>query len=92
MSLNYKAVGWNRQKKIYDKVLVAGVAIFIAMFVGASALLHPDATAETLLIRGFGTAAMALLFVPGLNLVLLPLASVGGTLAYCDLKRAGRAD
>lgn len=39
---------------------------------------------------GFGTSSMALLVVPGLNLVLLPLAAVGGTLLYCDLVRAGR--
>ncbi|MFH0899823.1 MAG: EI24 domain-containing protein [Pseudomonadota bacterium] len=38
---------------------------------------------------GFGLAVMALLAVPGLNLLLLPLATVGGTLAYCDLRRAG---
>lgn len=41
---------------------------------------------------GFGCTCMALLVVPGLNLVLLPLASVGGTLLYCDLKAAGRLD
>jgi CysZ protein len=34
---------------------------------------------------GFGAAAMLLLIVPGLNLVLLPIATVGGTLLYCDL-------
>ncbi|MBI5509143.1 MAG: EI24 domain-containing protein [Deltaproteobacteria bacterium] len=39
---------------------------------------------------GFGTATMALLFVPGLNLMLLPIASVAGTLMYCDLRRSGR--
>jgi CysZ protein len=39
---------------------------------------------------GFGVACMGLLFVPGLNLVLLPLAAVGGTLLYCDLKAGGR--
>jgi CysZ protein len=41
---------------------------------------------------GFGLAAMGLLLVPGLNLLLLPLAACGGTLAYCDLERAGRVD
>ena len=39
---------------------------------------------------GLGTSAMALLFVPVVNLVLLPLAAVGGTLLYCDLRTAGR--
>jgi CysZ protein len=39
---------------------------------------------------GFGAATMALLFVPGLNLVFLPVAAAGGTLLYCDLVRWGR--
>lgn len=39
---------------------------------------------------GLGTTTMMLLFVPGLNLVLLPVAAVGGTLLYCDLKDLGR--
>jgi CysZ protein len=40
---------------------------------------------------GCGSTIMALFVVPGLNVLLLPLASVGGTLLYCDLKAAGRA-
>jgi len=39
---------------------------------------------------GFGSAALMLLMVPGVNLLLLPLVTVGGTLAYCDLQNAGR--
>lgn len=38
---------------------------------------------------GFGASSMLLLLVPGLNLILLPLAAVGGTLAFCDLRRSG---
>ncbi len=41
---------------------------------------------------GFGSACMLLLLVPVLNLVLLPLAAVGGTLLYCDLAAAGRLE
>ena len=33
---------------------------------------------------------MVLMLVPLLNLVLLPLAAVGGTLLYCDLRAANR--
>lgn len=44
---------------------------------------------EKWLSLGFGTSTMLLLVVPGLNLVLLPLAAVGGTLAYCDLVQDG---
>lgn len=63
MSLSYQAVSWNRQKKIYDLVLLAGVAIYLALFVTMGVIIHPNATAETLLIRGFGTAALLLLHI-----------------------------
>lgn len=41
---------------------------------------------------GFGATTMGLLIIPGLNLILLPLAAVGGTLLYCDLRAAGRIE
>lgn len=63
MSVGYQAVGWSRQKRIYDTVLAATVGAYLAVFLGASGLLHPEATAETLLIRAFGTAAFVLLHV-----------------------------
>lgn len=63
MSLSYQAVSWNRQKKIYDVVLITGVVIYLALFVTVGFVTHPNATAETLLIRGFGTAALLLLHV-----------------------------
>ena len=63
MSVGYQAVGWNRTKKIYDGVLAAGLALYLAVFAGIGALVHPNATAETLLIRGLGTAALLLLHV-----------------------------
>lgn len=63
MSVAYQAVGWNRQKKIYDLWLGAGVLAYLAVFLGAGALIHPNATAETLLIRGLGTLAFLLLHV-----------------------------
>jgi sulfoxide reductase heme-binding subunit YedZ len=63
MSVQYQAVGWNRQKKIYDSVLAGSVLVYLALFVGIGSLVHPNATVETLLIRGFGTAALLLLHV-----------------------------
>ena len=63
MSVRYKAVGWNRQKKLYDRVLASGVVVYLLLFIGISAVLHPTATAETLLIRSTGTAAIILLHV-----------------------------
>ncbi len=63
MSVAYQAVGWNRQKRFYDGVLMLGVVLYLGVFVGLGAILHPEATAETLLIRGLGTAALVLLHV-----------------------------
>ncbi|MCI0389899.1 MAG: ferric reductase-like transmembrane domain-containing protein [Acidobacteria bacterium] len=63
MSHAYRAISWNRQKRIYDTVMVAGIVIYLALFVGLGAVIHPNATIETLLIRGFGTCALLLLHV-----------------------------
>ncbi len=63
MSVGYQAVGWSRQKRIYDTTLAVSVGLYLVLFCGMSALLHPEATAESLLIRGFGTAAFVLLHV-----------------------------
>jgi len=63
MSLQYQAVLWNRQKRIYDSVIGAGTLAYLALFVGAGILLYPTVTIETLLIRGFGTLALLLLHV-----------------------------
>ena len=61
MSVQYQAIGWNRQKRIYDLVLVSGVVSYLATFAGMGALIYPTATAETLLIRAFGSLALVLL-------------------------------
>ena len=63
MSLGYGAVGWNRQKRIYDLTLAAGVLLYLVLFVGVSSVARPNATIETLLIRGMGTGAFFLLHV-----------------------------
>jgi len=63
MSHQYQAIGWNRQKRVYDVVVLTGVALYIALFIGFGALLFPYATAETLIIRAAGSAAFLLLHV-----------------------------
>jgi len=63
MSVQYVAIGWNRQKKLYDVVLLSGIVLYLAAFVGLGVLRNPNATAETLLIRGLGTAAFLLLHI-----------------------------
>lgn len=63
MSGQYGAIGWNRQKKIYDIVLVSLLALYLGCFVAVGIWRNPNATAETLLIRAFGTGAFLLLHV-----------------------------
>lgn len=63
MSVTYRAVLWNPWKRRYDAAIAAGVVLFLLAFVGTGALTHPDATPETLLIRGLGVAALVLLHV-----------------------------
>jgi nitrite reductase/ring-hydroxylating ferredoxin subunit/DMSO/TMAO reductase YedYZ heme-binding membrane subunit len=63
MSVSYQAVGWNRTKKIYDSILASALLLYFALFVGVGSVVHPTASAETLLIRGLGTAALLLLHI-----------------------------
>ena len=63
MSISYQAVGWNRTKKIYDGILASGLVVYLGVFVGIGSLVHQNATAETLLLRGLGTAALLLLHI-----------------------------
>jgi sulfoxide reductase heme-binding subunit YedZ len=59
----YQAVGWNRNKKLYDATIAATVLTYLGVFVGGGLALFPDATIETLLIRGLGSAAFLTLHV-----------------------------
>ena len=63
MSVQYGAISWNRQKKLYDLTVVALLILYLAVFVSIGAWRNPSATAETLLIRGLGTTAFLLLNV-----------------------------
>ena len=63
MSIQYQAVQWNRQKRIYDSVLVGGVAAYLLVFGLATEWLFPYVTEEILLLRAFGTCAFLLLHV-----------------------------
>ena len=63
MSATYRAVSWNRAKKLYDAAIATGVLLYLALFVGVGFLFHPPATIETMLIRALGTLAFVLLHV-----------------------------
>lgn len=63
MGIQYQAVQWNRQKRLYDVVLGTGVALFLSLFAGVTFWLHPTITPEILLARATATAAFLLLHV-----------------------------
>jgi len=63
MSLAYRTVGWNPDKRRYDTIAGASIAVYLALFIGIQAALRPELTIETLLIRAFGSAALLLLHV-----------------------------
>ena len=63
MSVEYKGVQWNRQKRIYDFVLVGGVALYLLIFGAVTEFYFPFVTEEILIMRAFGTAAFFLLHI-----------------------------
>lgn len=63
MSHLYQAVGWNRQKKIYDFTLLGVVLLAASVFGAITALRHPGTTAEMFLIRFSSITAFLLLHV-----------------------------
>lgn len=63
MSVGYQAILWNKQKKIYDAVLLAFIIIYLAGFFIINTILFPTSTFETQLIRGFGSLTIILLHI-----------------------------
>ncbi len=66
MSAKYTVVGWNRNKLIYDAVLLAMVFIYIFTFLYAAPLMTPEALlvdGPTLRMRAFGTCAFLMLTI-----------------------------
>ena len=63
MGVEYVSVQWNRQKRIYDLVLLSTVGLFLAGFAAVSKIFYPFVTDEIVLIRAFGSASFILLHV-----------------------------
>ncbi len=63
MSAGYTAVGWNRQKKLYDWFIFCFCVLYLITFVFITAFVNPDYTFETVLIRSTSTLAFLLLHI-----------------------------
>src|SRR5262247_345256 len=63
MGVAYRAVQWNRQKRVYDLVLLGAVAGYLLSFGGLTKILFPYVTDEIMLMRAFGTGAFVLLHI-----------------------------
>lgn len=71
MSVKYEAILWNRQKKKYDRILWIGILGVLVLFISAQLVMHPQITAETMIIRATALTSFTLLH---LILIIGPLA------------------
>ena len=63
MGLNYQTVLWNKNKKVYDRWIGIGMLVYLLVFIGLTFAVNPQTSPETLIIRAFGTLAIALLHI-----------------------------
>ena len=63
MSASYQAIGWNRQKKIYNWIIFSFCIAYLGIFISLNLVFNPQVTFETLLIRSTSTLAVLLLHV-----------------------------
>ncbi|MGL6096681.1 MAG: Rieske 2Fe-2S domain-containing protein, partial [Fimbriiglobus sp.] len=66
MSTTYSPVKWNRNKRVYDAVVAAGVAGYLLVFVAVGALVWTGDQAVSgpiLVMRALGTCAIVMLHV-----------------------------
>lgn len=64
MSVCYTWIQWNKHKRVYDMVLLLGIVLFIAAYIGVSVATTPVGQATSpliLLIRATGSCAMLML-------------------------------
>src|SRR5215472_5970596 len=64
MSAGFRAVQWNRDKLVYDGVLLAAVALYLFGFIAVDSWISPpkdDLARIDLYIRAFGTCAFLML-------------------------------
>lgn len=80
MSITYHGIHWNKQKKLYDRAILVGCLIYLAMFIGLSLAFVENISIETSIIRSTGTLAIIMLHIilligpmARLNMRFLPL-------------------
>nr|MBP6828332.1 hypothetical protein [Saprospiraceae bacterium] len=63
MSVIYDPIHWTPHKKLYDKLIGAFAGVYLVLFGGLQLALHPQITAETLVIRATGTLSFLMLHI-----------------------------
>ncbi|MEZ4967411.1 MAG: ferric reductase-like transmembrane domain-containing protein [Saprospiraceae bacterium] len=63
MSVKYDPVHWTPHKKIYDRLMLSLAGLYLVLFAVLQLVLHPQITAETLVIRATGTLAFLMLHI-----------------------------
>ena len=78
MGLDYQLVLWNKHKKIYDKIIVASMLLYIILFAIITLIFNSETSIETLVIRAFGSLAIIMLHI---ILIIGPLARLNTPLS-----------
>ncbi len=63
MGLDYQLVLWNKHKKIYDKIIVFSMLLYIILFAVVTLAFNSETSIETLVIRAFGSLAIITLHI-----------------------------
>lgn len=63
MSVSYKSIQWNRQKLIYDAILLGTVVLYLYIFIHIAANMGAAPDVRGIKIRAYGSAAFILLHV-----------------------------
>lgn len=61
MAEAYVPVSWNKQKKVYDRIILGFILAYLLIFVGLQFAFHPTSSLETLIIRATGSLAFLFL-------------------------------
>jgi len=63
MGVNYQTVLWNKNKKKYDRYIFISIFLYVLVFSIFTLVFYTETSIETLIIRCFGTLALALLHI-----------------------------